>query len=78
MGNSVIIRVEVSIMKELAELPELLTVEEVAGYLRVSYKTVRRMIGDGRLTGVNLGRSWRIPRQALAALLEQAGAPCEE
>ena len=33
---------------------------------------------DGRLRGVMLGRSWRIPKQALAAMLEQAGISCEE
>jgi excisionase family DNA binding protein len=65
-------------MTEWADLPEMLTIDEVADYMRYSRKTIRRMIDDGRLAGVMLGRSWRIPKQALAALLEQAGAPCEE
>lgn len=62
-------------MKEWGELPEMLTIDEVAGFLRVSYKTVRRMLADGRLAGANLGRSWRIPRLELAAMLERAGIP---
>ncbi|MEA4882962.1 MAG: helix-turn-helix domain-containing protein [Clostridia bacterium] len=62
-------------MKEWPDLPEMLTVDEVADFLRVSDKTIRRMLTDGRLAGVNLGRSWRIPRQALAAMLAQAGVP---
>ena len=54
----------------MAELPEMLTIEEVAEYLRVSDRTIRRMLADGRLHGVNLGRTWRIPRQALEELME--------
>ena len=65
-------------MTEWADLPEMLTIDEVADYMRYSRKTIRRMIDDGRLRGVMLGRSWRIPKQALAAMLEQAGIPCEE
>jgi excisionase family DNA binding protein len=65
-------------MTDWADLPEILTIDEVAAYLRYSRKTIRRMIDDGRLAGVMLGRSWRIPKQALAALLEQAGVSYEE
>ena len=65
-------------MTDWADLPEILTIDEVAEYLRYSRKTIRRMIDDGRLAGVMLGRSWRIPKQALAAMLEQAGISCEE
>ena len=48
--------------------PELLTIDETAEFLRVSDKTVRRMIDDGRLEAVAIGRQWRIPREALAEL----------
>ena len=48
-------------MTEWADLPEMLTIDEVADYMRYSRKTIRRMIDDGRLRGVMLGRSWRIP-----------------
>ncbi|MGI5925363.1 MAG: helix-turn-helix domain-containing protein, partial [Lentisphaeria bacterium] len=48
--------------------PELLTIDETAEFLRVSDKTVRRMLNDGRLKGVNIGRQWRIPKEALAEL----------
>jgi excisionase family DNA binding protein len=53
--------------------PELLTIDETAEFLRVSDKTVRRMIDDGRLKAVAIGRQWRIPREALAELTRPGG-----
>lgn len=53
----------------VTELPDLMTIEEAAIALRVSGKTIRRMLADGRLRGVNLGRTWRIPREAVLELL---------
>lgn len=52
-------------------LPDLLTIEEVADYLRVSVRTVQRMIKDDRLHAINLGRSWRIPVTAIEGLIAQ-------
>ena len=54
-------------------MEELLTIEETADYLRVSVSTVRRMLNDGRLKGVNIGRQWRIPKEALAELIRPGG-----
>ena len=40
---------------------ELLTVSQTAKYLKLSEKTVRRYINDGRLSASKVGnRSWRI------------------
>jgi excisionase family DNA binding protein len=39
----------------------LLTVHQVAEHWQVSQRTVRRMIADGRLRIVRLGRAVRIP-----------------
>ena len=48
--------------------------DEVAALLAFSRRTVYRMIRDGRLPSVKFGVSgpWRVPRQSLAALLDQA------
>ncbi len=52
--------------------PEWLTVEQVADWLQVSTKTIRRYIEDGSLPAVNLGgRAIRIRRQDLEAWLEK-------
>ena len=46
--------------------------DEVAQLLALSRRTVYRMIADGRLPGIRLGAGpWRIPREALAAILPQ-------
>jgi len=48
----------------------LLTVEEVADLLRLSTRQVRRLIADGRLQAVHLGRAVRVEPGALARLIE--------
>lgn len=53
----------------LLQLAELLTVEEVAAYLRVAPNTVYRWCRSGRLTGIKIGKEWRISRQHLDQFL---------
>jgi excisionase family DNA binding protein len=45
-------------------LERLLTVDQLAELWQVSPRTVRRMIADGRLPVVRLGRAVRIPAKA--------------
>jgi excisionase family DNA binding protein len=49
-------------MNEDRPLPEVLTVAEVANYLRVSETTVWRWCSDGRLPAFRIGRGWRVQR----------------
>lgn len=58
---------------------ELLTVAEVARYLRCSPRTVRRMLRDTRLTGLRRGGSgpWLITRLSLIAYVSDALAAAE-
>jgi excisionase family DNA binding protein len=49
-------------MKEQQELPDILTADEVAAYLRVSRTTVCRWCSDGKLPAFRIGRGWRITR----------------
>ncbi len=44
------------------DLPEILTVKEVAKYLRVDEKTVYRLAKSGKLPAFKAGRSWRFHR----------------
>jgi excisionase family DNA binding protein len=53
----------------MTELPDLLTIGQVAKYLQVSDSTVRRMLKDGRLRGTKLGVLWRIPRESVEELI---------
>ena len=54
-------------------MEDLLTIEQTAEYLQVSVSTVRRMVRDGRLRSVSLGRLRRVPRSALKELIAQGG-----
>ena len=49
--------------------PEFYTVQEVADRMRVSRKTIYRLVERGALRAVRLGDVYRIPREALEALL---------
>ena len=51
-------------------MTKLLTVKETAAYLRTSLQQVRRMIREGDLFAVKVGREYRIPLSALAEFLE--------
>jgi excisionase family DNA binding protein len=50
---------------------EFLTVAEIAEYLKVSKMTVYRLVEARHLRAVRVGRSYRIPAQALMAYLER-------
>ena len=58
---------------DTASLSRLLTVDDVATMLRLSPRTVRRMIAVGRLPVIRLGRAVRVHPAALAKLLEKSG-----
>lgn len=50
----------------------LLTVSEVAMTLRVSKMTIYRLVNSGTLPAIRVGRSFRIPEQAVHAYLRDA------
>jgi len=52
----------------LLSVDTLMTVEEVAAYLRVSTKTVRRQIAAGHIQAIRIGRSIRVSPDELACL----------
>jgi excisionase family DNA binding protein len=56
----------------LATLPEVLTVREAAAILRVGRNQLYQAVGRGELGAVRIGRSIRIPKQALLELLAAA------
>ena len=56
----------------LATLPEVLTVREAAAILRVGRNQLYQAIARGELAAVRIGRSIRIPKQALLDLLAEA------
>ena len=69
--------------KQSTEMPEplyaepLLTVEEVAIYLRLQPNTVRGMARRGELPVVKVGRRWRFKRSSLDSWLRDKSQPQE-
>lgn len=57
--------------------PPFLTVREVAQRMRVSDKTVRKWIGQGRLRGVKISNrgGWRIPEVEVERLIAELSRP---
>jgi excisionase family DNA binding protein len=58
----------------LASGSELLTVAEVSALLRVSKMTIYRMVHAGEITHVRVGRSFRIPADAVRKILGRRSA----
>ncbi|MEI2778920.1 MAG: helix-turn-helix domain-containing protein [Tetrasphaera sp.] len=56
---------------KLAEV-KFLTVAEVAAIMRVSKMTVYRMVHSGDLPAVRVGRSFRVPEDAVHAYLSKS------
>lgn len=50
---------------------EILTVEEVARYLRMSKLTVYRLLQEGKIPSFKVGKQWRLKKQDLHTYLEQ-------
>lgn len=49
---------------------QFLTVNEVAGLLRVTPETVREWLRGGELRGLNLGGRWRVLREDLQEFIK--------
>ena len=52
--------------------PKFLTVEEASEVLQISPYTMRKYLKNGRVRGIKLGNSWRVPETALVELAEGA------
>ncbi|MDT0260968.1 helix-turn-helix domain-containing protein [Jatrophihabitans lederbergiae] len=61
-----------SISSEGLREVRFLTVAEVAAVMRVSKMTVYRMVHAGELPAVRVGRSFRVPEQAVQDYLKGA------
>ena len=59
-------------------MPEILTSEEVAEYLRTNIETVKRMARAGRLPASKLGRNWRFRKTDLDEWLATGGSEYED
>ena len=50
---------------------QLLTVQEPSRMLRTTSQQIRKMIVNGELPAVKVGREWRIPMESIRMFLEE-------
>ena len=50
---------------------EILTLKEVAGYLKLAEKTAYRLAAEGRLPGFKVGGSWRFKSVDIESWIEE-------
>ena len=60
-----------SLMVDKAMTDEILTLKEVAGYLKLAEKTAYRLASEGRLPGFKVGGSWRFKREDVQKWIEE-------
>ena len=53
---------------------EILTVKDVADYLKLAEKTAYRLVAEGKLPGFKVGGSWRFKKEDLQQWIEQQKA----
>jgi len=53
---------------------EILTVKEVAVYLKLAEKTAYRLAAEGKLPGFKVGGSWRFRKADIQTWIEQQRA----
>lgn len=63
---------------EMPDLPVVLTVEEAAAALRIGRTAAYDAARRGELPVVRIGRSLRVPRHRLMALLDDQSEPPED
>lgn len=52
------------------EFPEVLTAREAAEALRVSHSHMLKMLRDGKVPAVKVGSTYRVPKSAIARMLD--------
>ncbi|MGM9608506.1 MAG: helix-turn-helix domain-containing protein [Oscillospiraceae bacterium] len=55
---------------------EIITVKELAELLRVGINNAYRLVHDGTIKSVRVGRVYRIPRKAVDEYLSQTSESC--
>ncbi|WP_058970950.1 methylation-associated defense system helix-turn-helix domain-containing protein MAD1 [Pseudomonas syringae] len=50
---------------------EIMTLKEVAEYLKLAEKTAYRLAAEGKIPGFKVGGSWRFRREAIENWIDQ-------
>ena len=57
---------------------QVLTLEELARYLKIPKSTLYKLVQEGRIPGQKLGKQWRFARRAVDQWLEQQSSQGRE
>jgi len=60
----------ISLMVERTMYDEILTIKEVAEYLKLAEKTAYRLAAEGKLPGFKVGGSWRFKAEDVQKWIE--------
>jgi len=53
---------------------QILTIKEVADFLKLTEKTAYRLVAEGKLPGFKVGGSWRFKQSDIDAWIEESKA----
>ena len=59
-------------------MSELMTLSEVADYLRVTQKTIYRLLEQGKIPATKVGRQWRFQKKSIDEWLNKQGTQTKE
>lgn len=57
--------------QEYKQEDEIMTVSEVANYLKISEVTTYKFVQEGKIPGFKVGRHWRVKRSDLNEFIEK-------
>lgn len=55
----------------IENLPDIITVKQLAEFLQVSEQTIKRAIKTGDLEAFKVGRDWRVEREKVQEWIEK-------
>ncbi len=56
-------------VRHFNDLPDILTPEEVKEFFKIGRNTVYRMLKEGEIPSVRIGKLYRVPKMMLAEML---------
>ena len=62
-------------MRQVAELREVMNVDQAARYLGVSPDTLYKYLSEGKLPAFKLGNRWRLKKSTLDRWMERQSRP---
>jgi excisionase family DNA binding protein len=58
----------------LQNYPEVMTLDELCGYLRIAKSSLYKLAQDGKIPCQKVGKHWRFRKEAIDRWLEEGGS----